>query len=222
MLQKFIELRQCSKNKLKSARSNLASIQIRLKKAKTGKQIINYTKQQAAARRKVSESLRLHQNITTLCSWTQHDILVVPGVCYEDRLDLLLFVAEELQKMESPVQNKIKAVRKTLQKNATKLLGFVKTLEAELETYAAEIGCDVYWLWEVCNLQRYSKTNANYYQHAMQVQTRFGRKFRAVELSVIAIMEDIEKASSVVENLNGRIRKFLRITYMSASHSWIY
>ena len=210
MLQALMKLRRCTGNRVKSAKSNLAEIQARLKKARIGKKSVNYTKQQSVAKRNVTQALSLHETVTTLCSWMQHDILVVPGVRYQDRLDLLLFVSEEFQNIEAKLPNKIKPIRKSLQKNAEKLLGFVKNLEDELEMYASEIGCDVYWLWEICRLQRYSKTCASYYQKAVKAHSRFGNRFRDIENNVIAIMNDIEKASSVVENLNGRIRKFLR------------
>ena len=148
-------------------------------------------------------------DLSTLDSWFQHDILKVAGYDYQTRYDLLQFIAKELELVEKQMFHRIQPVRKTLQAKADKILGFVKNLEAELIAYADILNCDVYWLWKLCYAQRYDKNGNAYYQHIFPIIKRLKHKFYETENTVIAIMNEIEKASSVVENLNGRIRKFL-------------
>ena len=105
--------------------------------------------------------------------------------------------------------HRIQPVRKALQAKADKILGFVKNLEDELIAYDDILKCDVYWLWKLCYAQRYDKNGNAYYQYILPIIKRLKHKFYETENAVIAIMNEIEKASSVVENLNGRIRKFL-------------
>jgi len=135
---------------------------------------------------------------------------VVAGHYYDTRKMLLKFISDSLLDIEEYMPHRIKPVRKTLENKADKILGFVKTLEDELAIYADELDCDIYWLWQICYAQRFSKDKSNYYQHIAKAKSRLKNNFYHIEQSVIATMNEIEKASSVVENLNGRVRKFLR------------
>jgi hypothetical protein len=208
--QDLVNLRRYANNKLKSSSTNLYSIMEKLERAKDKAKIKSLKAQLLVAQKNYDDALSLYQSIATLCSWMQHDILVVAGYEYAERLELLGFIADEFEKLEdSALSHRIQPVRKTLQKNAEKLLGFLKDLENELADYADELNCDIYWLWQLCYAQRYSKDHNKYYQFISKIRSRFKHDFHNIEQTVIAIMGEIEKASSVVENLNGRIRKFL-------------
>ncbi len=205
----FKEMKRFINNQLKSAKTNLNTIIDRLEKAKHEQKIQKLKRQKAVAQRNYNKVLELYQTIATLDSWFQHDILKVAGYDYQTRYDLLQFIATELESVEKQMAHRIQPIRKTLQNKADKILGFVKNLETELVAYADLLGCDVYWLWKVCYAQRYDKNGNSYYQYILPIIKRLKHKFYEIENTVIAIMNEIEKASSVVENLNGRIRKFL-------------
>ena len=203
------DLKRFVNNQLKSSRTNLNTIIDKLDRAKDAEKIKSLLAQKKVAQTNYDQALQLHQSIATLCSWLQHDILVVAGSDYATRLELLEFITEELEKLEPQLAHRIKPVRTTLQNKPERILGFLKDLENEFISYADEINCDVYWLWELCNAQRYSKDHAKYYQTIAKARSRFKHHFHEIEQTVVAIMDEVEKASSVVENLNGRIRKFL-------------
>ena len=205
----FKDMKRFVSNQLKSAKTNLNTVIEKLEKAKQERKIQKLKHQKTYAQQKYNKALALYQCIATLDSWFQHDILTVAGYDYQTRYDLLQFIATELELVEKRMAHRIQPVRKTLQKNADKILGFVKNLETELVAYAELLGCDVYWLWKLCYAQRYDKNASSYYQYIHPIMKRLKHQFYDIENTVITIMHDIEKASSVVENLNGRIRKFL-------------
>jgi hypothetical protein len=205
----FKDMRRFVNNQLKSTKTNLNTIVEKLEKAKHEQKIQKLKRQKVVAQRKYNKALNLYQTIATLDSWFQHDILKVAGYDYQTRYELLRFMATELELVEKQMPHRIQPVRKTLQNKADKILGFVKNLETELVAYAELLGCDVYWLWKLCYAQRYDKNGNSYYQYILPIMKRLKHKFYEIENTVIAIMNEIEKASSVVENLNGRIRKFL-------------
>jgi hypothetical protein len=209
IIKDLTDLKRYVNNRYKSSRTNLLTIMDRLDRAKNDRKILSLSSQQVFAQEKHDDALALYQSVATLCSWMQHDILVVAGDDYITRLDLLNFIIVEFEKLEPQMLHRIQPARKTLQNNAEKLLGFLKDLENDLVAYADEIGCDVYWLWKICYAQKYSKDHAKHHQFLIEVKSRLKHHFYRIEQTVIAIMDDIEKASSVVENLNGRIRKFL-------------
>lgn len=205
----FKDMRRFVNNQLKSAKTNLNTIVEKLEKAKHEQKIQKLKRQKVVAKRKYNKTLNLYQTIATLDSWFQHDILKVAGYDYQTRYELLRFIATELELVEKQMPHRIQPVRKTLQNKAEKILGFVKNLETKLVAYAELLGCDVYWLWKLCYAQRYDKNGKSYYKYILHIMKRLKHKFYEIENTVIAIMNEIEKASSVVENLNGRIRKFL-------------
>jgi len=125
-------------------------------------------------------------------------------------MELMNFIISELTKVDCDYSHRINKFRNTLKNNASRILEFVVELEHELNLYASEINCDVYWLWKICYAQRYDRSHNKYYTYIKSSQKRFGHQFYHIEKTVISIIESIEKASSVVENLNGRIRKHLR------------
>jgi len=205
----FKDMKRFVNNQLKSATTNLNTITEKLQKAKQAQKILKLKRQKSVAQRKYNKALELYQTIATLDSWFQYDILKVAGYDYQTRYDLLQFIAYELENVEKEMSHRIEPVRKTLQNKADKILGFVKNLEAELISYANLLECDVYWLWKLCYAQRYDRNGSHYYQYIAPIVKRLKHKFYEIENTVTAIMNEIEKASSLVENLNGRIRKFL-------------
>lgn len=205
----FKDMKRFVNNQLKSAKTNLNTINGKLEKAKDAQKIQKLKNQKSYAQSKYNKALNLYQKVSTLDSWFQHDILKVAGYDYQTRYDLLQFIAKELELVEKQMPHRIQPVRKALQAKADKILGFVKNLEDELIAYADILKCDVYWLWKLCYAQRYDKNGNAYYQYILPIIKRLKHKFYETENAVIAIMNEIEKASSVVENLNGRIRKFL-------------
>jgi hypothetical protein len=205
----FNDLSRFTRNRFKSTKTNMETIQSKYDKAKNPDKIQALKKQLRKAKKDHKEANYIHQSISTLNSWLQHDILKVAGYDYSTRLELLNFIIEQLQAIEHKLPHRIGPVRKNLQKNAEKIIGFVWNLEQELQQYADELGIDVYWLWQICYAQKFSKCVSNYYQFISKTKKRLKHHFYQVERSVIAIMNEIDKASSVVENLNGRIRKYL-------------
>lgn len=210
VLQDMHDLKRFARYRQQSTTTNLNTINTRLDKTKQPDKIKNLKKQHKVALAANQSAKYVYETIATLASWLNHDILVVAGDDYKTRKMLLKFISDSLLDIEEYMPHRIKPVRTTLENKADKILGFVKTLEDELELYANELNCDVYWLWQICYAQRFNKDKSNYYNHIAKAKSRLKHNFYHIEQSVIAIMNEIEKASSVVENLNGRVRKFLR------------
>lgn len=210
VLQDMYDLKRFARYRKQSTSTNLITINTRFEKAKHPSKIKQFKKQRKVAIADNKSANYVYETIAILASWLQHDLLIVAGYDYNTRKILLKFISDSLLDIEEYMPHRIKPVRKTLENKADKILGFVKTLEDEFELYAKEIDCDVYWLWQICYAQRFSKDKSNYYKYISKTKSRLKHAFYHIEQSVIAIMNEIEKASSVVENLNGRVRKFLR------------
>ncbi len=124
----------------------METIQSKNDKAKKPDKIQALKKQLRKAKKDHRDANNIYQSVSTLNSWLQHDILQVAGYDYSTRLELLNFIIEQLQAIEYKLPHRVGPVRKNLQKNAKKILGFVWNLEQELQQYANELGITMVYL----------------------------------------------------------------------------
>jgi hypothetical protein len=129
----FNDLTRFTRNRFKSTKTNMETIQSKYDKAKKPDKIKALKKQLRKAKKDHKEANDIYQSISTLNSWLQHDILQVVGYDYSSRLELLYFIIEQLQAIGHKLPHRIEPVRKNLQNNAEKILGFVWNLEQELQ-----------------------------------------------------------------------------------------
>ena len=210
MIQDLNELNQYIVNCLKSAKTKFDKINIRMTKAKAKGQGHKYSSKLRQAKLSVEKYMKLHETVSTLSSWMQHYILQMTGYDYDSRLMLITFIADLFCQIEAELPHKSRPIRITIQNNKKQLLGFVRLLEEEFEALALEHDCDVYWLWQICYLQRYDETSLKKHELSAKINSVLRHKFYSICQSVICIMNGIDKASSLVENFNGRVRKFIR------------
>ena len=68
-----------------------------------------------------------------------------------------------------------------------------------------------YWVRCICLFQRKPKTSPAYWQRRDDLFHQLGSKFYAVLEAVVNAMESIHRSSSLVENLNGRLRNYFSL-----------
>jgi len=61
---------------------------------------------------------------------------------------------------------------------------------------------------DICELQGWDKRQAAYWQRRAQLQHALGQRYQWIETAVIEAMADVPRASSLVENLNSRLRNY--------------
>jgi hypothetical protein len=157
------------------------------------------------------KALRLLEDLTTLYKWVQKDILCLTGPSYNDRIALLDFVVNELQLRESANPHRIGPVRKYLQINRDNLLAFVPLLDKRFNEIAVQHKIPLEEVVAVYQLaatpascQRHWEKYANLYQ-------RLKSKFYRVKEEVDQLLNNVVRASSVVENLNSRLRNYFSL-----------
>jgi hypothetical protein len=155
--------------------------------------------------------LRLLEDLTTLYRWIQKDILSLAGPSFNDRLALLDFVVEELQLRESANPHRIGPVRKYLEINRDNLLAFVPLLEKRLGEIADCHKLPLKAVEEIHQLASIPKSGQKYWEEYTRLYQRLRGKFHRVKESVDQLLNSTVRASSVVENLNSRLRNYFSL-----------
>jgi hypothetical protein len=140
------------------------------------------------------------------------DILKLAGPPLVIRQELYDFVVVELTQREQHPQ--ILKLRKSLQNQGKELLAFAGVLDQKLEKIAMRFDVPLQIVRDVCLLNRKQPTSNAYWECWNQLQIQLSGKFHLLMEAVTTALKETPRASSLVENLNSRLRNyfFLRKT----------
>ena len=127
------------------------------------------------------------------------------------RIELFDFVTAELLAREHLDAKHISKVRIALQNQRDDLLAFAGVLDGKLDVIAQANKLPMSLVREVCMLQRKSDTSAAYWAIWCRLRSELGNKCHAVFESVMQAMEQTPRCSSMVENLNSRLRNYFTL-----------
>lgn len=160
----------------------------------------------AKARQTEAAALSLARDVKALTRWLERDILALAGPCLKDRRELFDFIVAELKQREPIDSARIRPVRIALVRQREHLLGFARVLDAKLAEIAQRFQVPDYQVRAVCLLQRKPETSPAYWQRRDQLNRQLAWKFHDVLNAVVQAMDETPRSSSLVENLNGRLR----------------
>lgn len=147
--------------------------------------------------------------INTLISWMEHDVFNMPGSQVKPRHELFDFILSEFEKLADIHPHRIQSLCTKLRNQKNGLLAFVDVLDDKFLQIAAKYGCSSDFVWEVCELQRCEHGGDNYNFRSIQLLEDVGDAlFDLIECDVLAALNSTEKASSMVENYNGRVKQY--------------
>ena len=167
-----------------------------------------WSKPLTLARQEEEAALNLATDVKILLDWLSHDILHLAGPEYSVRQELLSFIVAELEQRESQCPHRIGPVRRALKNQAHQLLAFAQLLDDKLAAIAKRFEVSLSWVREVCLLQRKQLSSNAYWQRWNQLHHQLKGRFLQVLDAVTEAMEQTPRASSMVENLNSRLRNY--------------
>ena len=150
-------------------------------------------------------NLRYYASISILIEWMRFDILQKPGYAPAVRQDLYDFIVSELRALETLHPHRIRKIRRSLQKNKNKILGFLEVLDDKFSAIAEEFDCDSDTVWKICHMQKYETEQKKYLSNKLCMYLRLGTKFQIIENAVIAAIASTTTSSSMIENFNSRL-----------------
>ncbi len=167
--------------------------------------------QLALARQAETQAHGLARDIRTLTQWLNQDVLALAGPALAIRRELFDFIVEELARREPGDARRIRPVRVALQNQRDTLLAFAGALDAKLADIAQAHGIAEPLVREACVLHRSPTTSPAYWQGWNRLRAQTGGKFHTLFAAVSRAMADTPRSSSLVGNLNSRLRPYFTL-----------
>ena len=188
-----------------SARQKLEHQMRRQKRHGRGNRL---SKRLAVARRAELQAVALAADIRLLADWLTQDILSLAGPDLATRRELFDFVLRELAHREESCPHRIGPVRRALSGQRDDLLAFAGVLEEEFAELAGQFEVPAAFVQQLCQLEGRDPQTPAYWHDQGLLQAKLGAKFLPLQHAVRAVMADTTRASSLVENLNSRLRNY--------------
>ena len=164
--------------------------------------------QQVLSERREQALICLAQDIKTLLGWFSHDVLALAGPPLAVRQELFDFIVSELHQREDERYPAIRKLRKALRNQRDQLLAFAGVIDQKLAEIAKDFELPLQAVRDVCLLSRKHETSNPYWQRWNQLHRQLSSKFHGVMNAVGKVLEETPRASSMVENLNSRLRNY--------------
>jgi len=163
------------------------------------------------ARQSEAQASWLARDIRTLVHWLRHDVLALAGPALVTRQTLFDFIVEELAAREPEDARRIRPVRVALQNQRDTLLAFAGALDDKLADIAQTHAIAEPLVRDACLLHRLPSTSPAYWQGWNRLRAQIGGKFHTLFDAVSRAMADTPRSSSLVENLNSRLRSYFTL-----------
>ncbi len=143
--------------------------------------------------------------------WLRHDVLALAGPALATWQALFDFLVEELAQREPADARRIRPVRVALQNQRDALLAFAGVLNGKLAAIAHVHAISGSLVREACLLHRLPSTSPACWQGWNRLRAQIGGKFHALFAAVSRAMAETPCSSSLVENLNSRLRTYFTL-----------
>ena len=186
-------------------------IRLQQKKAKCrrrGQRTQGIALQASRAARAETQAIALAADVALLADWLRRDILSLAGPDHATRGALYDFVAAELRLRESLCPHRIGPVVRALTNQRDDLLAFAAQLDQDLAALAVEFQLPVATLREVFNNETLDLEHPARWPREAVLREQLGSRFFPVSVAIAELAEHTVRASSVIENLNSRLRSY--------------
>ena len=146
--------------------------------------------------------------MAALFDWLRYDILSLAGPDHATRCELYDFVVAELRAREPLCPHRIGPVVRALSNQRDQLLAFAGQLDQDLAALAVEFQLPAATVREVFNVEVLDEDSPRRWAREAALRERLGSRFFAVSVAVAELADRTTRASSVIENLNSRLRGY--------------
>jgi hypothetical protein len=153
-------------------------------------------------------AVALADDVATLVAWLQRDILALAGPCHTERLALYDFVVAELQARATQCPHRLEPVCTYLVNQRDAVLAFAQQLDSDLAAVAADFQVDPALVRALLQVQQLDVRDARRWPREAVLRQQLRSRFYELSEAVAAIARGTVRASSVVENLNSRLRSY--------------
>ena len=146
-------------------------------------------------------------NLALLEKWVA-ELLQLSGPTTQERRDLLLWIAQEMKRLERAAPLRIGPARRLLEGHLDELLLFASTLDQRLHILASDLGINELALRDLFKALMMPDGNAKWSLMAT-LRAALRENFHLAEARVVELIRNAPaRASSLVENINSRLRSY--------------
>jgi hypothetical protein len=153
-------------------------------------------------------AIAVSDEVCLLVHWLRHDILDVPGPSYAERCELYDFVTAELRARAPLCPHRLEPVCRLLENGRAEFLAFAQRLDEDLNMLGAEFQCAPELLRRVLQMLCREDRDPRRWQEETALRGHLRGRFWEVCEAVAQLRNKTVRASSLVENLNSRLRGY--------------
>jgi hypothetical protein len=154
------------------------------------------------------QAITLADDVALLARWLRHEVFAVSGLPYSDRCALFDFILGELQIREPLCPHRLGRVCALLKNHRDQLLAFAAQLDQDLAKLAELFQVSVSLVRELLDLQALDQRQALRWQKEAALRQQLRERFRPLHEAVHDVAKHVVRASSVIENINSRLRNY--------------
>jgi len=160
------------------------------------------------ARPAAEAAMALADDVATLVGWLRDDILALAGPCHAERAALYEFVVAELRARAPLCPHRLNPVCTYLANQRDAVLAFARQLDADLGAVAEDfqVGADV--ARALLQAQERDPDDPRRWPAEAALRQQLRGRFYELSAAVAAVARGTVRASSVVENVNSRLRNY--------------
>jgi hypothetical protein len=160
------------------------------------------------ARESSDAAITLADDVALLIDWLRFDILALAGPCYAQRCALYDFVVAELKIRVPLCPHRIGPMCRQLENQRDDLLAFARVLDEELERLGQEFQLPLALLRQLLGATTRNERDPRRWSEQAALQKQLRGRFHEVQTAVAELAAGTVRASSLVENLNSRLRSY--------------
>jgi hypothetical protein len=160
------------------------------------------------ARNSSDVAVALADDVAMLMSWLRHDILALAGPSYAERCSLYDFVVAELKSRVPLCPHRIGPICRQLENQRDDLLAFARVLDEEVERLGQEFQLPTELLRQILGATMRDERDPRRWSEQSALQKQLRGRFHEVQTAVAELAAGTVRASSLVENLNSRLRSY--------------
>jgi hypothetical protein len=160
------------------------------------------------ALREEAKSVALAGDVATLLQWLRGDVLALAGPDHATRRELFDFVMAELRAREPLCPHRIAPVVRALTNQRDDLLAFAAQLDQDLAALAVEFQTSAETVRTVLDVEVLNVDDPRRWPREHALRSELGSRFFALSTFVQELARQTVRASSLVENLNSRLRNY--------------
>jgi hypothetical protein len=156
-------------------------------------------------------AITLADDVRLLRDWLRHDVLAVAGPGHADRCALYDFILVELRTRLPSCPHRLGPIYRTLKNRRDDLLSFALVLDQRLDTIAATLEAPPQCLRRLLWARSRDEGDPRRWAEEAAVRERLRSRFPEACDVIDALIAGTVRASSLVENLNSRLRNYFTL-----------